>query len=425
MQVTLRPTHRLSPTERADAEAALRQCVHCGMCNATCPTFQATGDELEGPRGRIYLVKAALEGAVPTPATLQHLDQCLGCRACETTCPSQVPYTRLADIGRRDIAATLASQGRQRPLAVRALRWMLREGLTRPRLFAAALGVGRAIAPVLPQSLRKQLPPRRAAGPRPTARHAQAVVLLEGCVQPALDPRINAAATRVLDSVGLHCAVAPGAGCCGALRYHLDDVEGGLAAMRRNIDAWTPLLEAGAQAIVSTASGCGQMLREYGHLLRDDPAYAERARRVSALARDVSQVLAPHKERLRQAAPAAPLKAAYHPPCSLQHGLRVRGVVEALLGTVGVQAATCADSHLCCGSAGTYSILQPAMARRLRDDKLAQLRAVSPDLILSANIGCQTHLQSGTDTPVRHWIELLDQRLHPQHSIPTTRGETA
>lgn len=413
MQITLAAFLRNTP-QGEEAQSIVQKCVHCGFCTATCPTYQLLGDELDGPRGRIYLMKQVLEGQPAGQATRLHLDRCLTCRNCESTCPSGVTYGRLVEIGRKIVDDQLDAKGEARPLGERAVRWVLRESLTRPALFGPALKVGQAMRGLLPPVLRNKVPAKQPeAGARPSATHTRKMLLLEGCVQPAMSPNINAATARVFDKLGVQLISADRAGCCGAIRYHMNDHVGGLGNMRANIDAWWPHIEAGAEAIVMTASGCGVMVKEYGHLLRDDPAYAERAARVSAMTRDLCEVLpAFSAELLQKAKPEAQRpRVAWHPPCTLQHGQQIRGAVETLLGALGVDVKLCADSHLCCGSAGTYSVLQPELAYRLRDDKVAKLLAVQPERIVTANIGCVTHLQSGTDTPVEHWIELVDRML--------------
>lgn len=392
--------------EGEEAEAILRACVHCGFCTATCPTYQVLGDELDGPRGRIYLMKQVLEGAPVTRKTQLHLDRCLTCRNCETTCPSGVKYGRLVDIGRKVVEERV-----ERPLAERIKRKVLKEGLARSWLFTLAFKAGRLAKPLLSPALQDKLPRPGSAGQWPARTHARKMLALEGCVQPALAPNINAAAARVFDAVGVQLLVAPKAGCCGALRFHMNDQDAGLDDMRRNIDAWWPMIEQ-VEAIVMTASGCGVTVKEYAHLLAHDSAYAAKARRISEMTRDLSEIVPQFEAEL-----GARLKGrinrrvAYHPPCTLQHGQQIRGKVEGVLGAAGFDVKLCADSHLCCGSAGTYSVLQPGLATELRDRKLANLHAASPEVIVSANIGCQAHLQSGTDTPVIHWIELLDQAL--------------
>jgi len=409
MQTTLAPEFKNTPAGD-EAEAILRKCVHCGFCTATCPTYQVLGDELDGPRGRIYLMKQVLEGHAPTRSTQLHLDRCLTCRNCETTCPSGVDYGHLVEIGRRVVEERVP-----RPAGERALRWVLKEGLTSP-LFAPAMALGQAVRPLLPAALQAKVPAKAGAQAHrwPTREHERAVLLLAGCVQPAMMPNINSATARVLDAAGIQTLVADEAGCCGAIREHLSDHEGALAHMRRNIDAWWPAVSSGrVEAIVMNASGCGAMVKDYGHALAHDPAYAERARRIAALTKDLAELLpelVPRwKERLR-AAPATRL--AFHPPCSLQHGQQLRGVVETQLAALGFDVQVAAtESHLCCGSAGTYSVLQPAMATTLRDRKLAQLAPLEAQAIVSANIGCIQHLQSGTALPVRHWVEVVDEAL--------------
>ena len=413
MQTDLAPEFKGTP-DGAAAEAILRKCVHCGFCTATCPTYQLLGDELDGPRGRIYLIKQVLEGAPVTRSTQLHLDRCLTCRNCESTCPSGVQYGQLVEIGRRIVEARVEP----RPLAERAVRLGLKEGLTSP-LFGPAMRAGQFVRPLLPASLKAKVPPR--PGPRahlwPTRSHARKVLLLMGCVQPAMMPGINSATARVLDAAGIQTLVADGAGCCGAIRSHLNDHEGGLADMRRNVDAWWPLVAAGeVEAIVMNASGCGATVKEYGHALAQDPAYAERAQHIAGLTRDLSELLPDLVERLRPHLPVPPRAAlpclVFHPPCTLQHGQQLRGHVEQGLGALGFSIRLAAnESHLCCGSAGTYSVLQPELATALRDRKLANLAPQPAEVVVSANIGCIQHLQSGTTTPVRHWVELLDEAL--------------
>ncbi len=415
METHLAAFIRDTPAGR-EAEAILRKCVHCGFCNATCPTYQLLGDELDGPRGRIYLMKQVLETGAATARTRLHLDRCLTCRACETTCPSGVQYSRLLDVG-RELVVTRAS----RRVVDRLARALLRNFLTRRRLFAAALRLGQSLRPLLPAGLKSRVPGRCEPGPWPAPRHARRMVVLAGCVQPALLPGVNAAAARVLDRIGISLVASQGrngAGCCGALRFHLDDVDGARADARRNIDAWWPLLQAGYEGIVMTASGCGVQVRDYAHLLAGDPRYAAKAARVALATRDVAEVLAAERAALRRALPesagaagAPPRRVAFQSPCTLQHGQNVRGVVEELLAAAGFELTAVADAHLCCGSAGAYSLLQPGISRRLRQDKLAALAAADPELIASAHIGCMVHLQSGTATPVRHWIELIDAHL--------------
>lgn len=391
-----------------EAEAILRACVHCGFCTATCPTYQLLGDELDGPRGRIYLIKQVLEGAAVTAKTQLHLDRCLTCRNCESTCPSGVKYGRLADIGRKVVESRV-----RRPLWQRVQRALLKEALPRTWLFTPLFKAGQLVRPLLSPALQDKLPPTRAAGHWPTRTHARKMLVLAGCVQPAMGPNINAATARVLDALGVQLIVAPKAGCCGAVRYHLNDQDGGLDDMRRNIDAWWPLVDQQQiEAIVMTASGCGVTVKEYGHLLAHDGAYAAKAARISALTQDLSEIMPQFEQELgTRLRGKIGKRVAFHPPCTLQHGQQIRGKVEGVLRAAGVDVTLCADSHLCCGSAGTYSVLQPELSTQLRDRKLANLAATGAAEIVSANIGCMTHLQSGTDTPVTHWIELIDRAL--------------
>jgi glycolate oxidase iron-sulfur subunit len=387
-----------------EAEAILRKCVHCGFCTATCPTYQLLGDDLDSPRGRIYLMKRALEGAPVTQRTRLHLDRCLTCRACETTCPSGVRYSRLVDIGRSIVEARTT-----RPVRERLRRSLLAFALPRTRLFGWALRLGRLVRPLAPPGLRKKIPlPAMPAGEWPAPRHARKMLALAGCVQPALAPSINAAAARVLDRFGISLIEAPGAGCCGAVRFHLNYQEAGRDDMRALIDAWWPRIERGEiEAIVFTASGCGSTVKDYGHLLAEDPAYREKAQRVAALAKDLSEVVP------FEAIPAGVARArvAFQSPCSLQHGQQLRGTVEARLARAGFDLAPVRDGHLCCGSAGSYSLLQPGIAQDLRARKIGSLEEGGADCIVTANIGCLAHLQPAASVPVRHWIELLDEVL--------------
>ncbi|HEV8502659.1 MAG TPA: glycolate oxidase subunit GlcF [Casimicrobiaceae bacterium] len=395
--------------EGTEAEAILRACVHCGFCTATCPTYQLLGDELDGPRGRIYLIKEVLEGATPTTRTQLHLDRCLTCRSCETTCPSGVRYGALVDIGRRIVERKVG-----RSPAEAAQRYSLRKGLMAKPLFGAALTMGRMAKSWLPREIARRIPDAQAAGTWPAPRHARRMLVMQGCVQPAIAPNIDAAMARVLDRVGVSAVRAPvGGGCCGALSEHLAAHDESLALARRNIDAWWPAVEAGTEAIVVTASGCGVMVRDYGHLLAEDPAYAVRAARIAAIARDPAEVVADLWGEIgpKIAMDRGALRVAFQAPCTLQHGMRIRGQVEELIDAMGHQRLPVADAHLCCGSAGTYSILQPALAGALKQNKLAALEVERPHVIASANIGCITHLASGTTRPVRHWIELLDERM--------------
>jgi glycolate oxidase iron-sulfur subunit len=393
--------------EGKEADSILRACVHCGFCTATCPTYQLLGDELDGPRGRIYLMKQVLEGKPATAKTQLHLDRCLTCRNCETTCPSGVRYGRLVDIGRKIVEDQVP-----RAPADRAMRTALKETLPRSWVFSPAMKAGQLLRPLLPAVLKNKVPKKQSAGIWPRREHARKMLLLDGCVQPSMSPNINAATARVFDALDVQLIVAPRAGCCGAIRHHLNDHDGARDDMRRNIDAWWPHVEAGAEAIVMTASGCGATVKEYGHLLEQDPVYAQKAKRISELTRDLSELLPSFEAELKQKLRGKVSKrVAWHPPCTLQHGQKIRGKVEDVLRGIGVDVQLCADSHLCCGSAGTYSVLHPDIAYALRDQKVANLEATKPDMIVSANIGCITHLQSGTATPVAHWIELVDSAL--------------
>lgn len=400
-----------------EADAIVRACVHCGFCLATCPTYQLLGDELDSPRGRIYLMKEAFEGADIGHATQLHLDRCLTCRSCETTCPSGVQYGRLVDIGRAYVDGKVKRRWRKR-----LQRFALRKSLPYPRRFSMLHALARVAKPLLPAHLRRQLTPSSTPSERPAPRHARRMLVLEGCVQPSLAPEINASAARVLDHIGISLFSTAEAGCCGALDHHLDAHAAALSRMRRNIDAWWPHLENGAEAIIMTASGCGTHVKDYARLLHDDPAYAERAARVSAMTMDLSEVIASEEAALEHSLSHDDKtelpKIAFHSPCTLQHGQRVVGVVERLLRVAGYPLAIVPDAHLCCGSAGTYSILHPDLATHLLENKLVALQSDAPQLIATANIGCLMHLRSGSHLPVIHWVELLDARLRSDAGNP-------
>jgi glycolate oxidase iron-sulfur subunit len=405
MQTRLSAAFLETPDGR-EADGILRKCVHCGFCTATCPTYQLLGDELDGPRGRIYLIKEMLEGAEPSRTTQLHLDRCLTCRACETTCPSGVSYGRLLDIGRRHVEQVVP-----RTLRERLLRHALLAIVPHRKRFAVLLAFGRRVRWLMPSVWRRAVPPARPSGAWPLARHPRRMLVLTGCAQPAAAPGINAAAARVLDRLGVSL-IAVEDGCCGALAHHLSREDRAREQMRQNIDAWWPQIERGAEALVVTASGCGAMIRDYGELLRHDPVYALKAARISELSRDISEVVA--QELARAGAglgSGSGPRVAFHSPCTLQHGLKIRGVVEPLLERAGCTLTPVADGHLCCGSAGSYSLLQPAISRRLKANKVAALEAGAPDIIATANIGCLMHLASGSGLPVRHWIEVLAERL--------------
>ncbi|QTP56122.1 glycolate oxidase subunit GlcF [Billgrantia sulfidoxydans] len=393
-----------------EADRVLRSCVHCGFCNATCPTYQLLGDERDGPRGRIYLMKQMLENPDDsenvTEQTRLHLDRCLTCRNCETTCPSGVEYHKLLDIGRAEIERRVP-----RSAADRAQRYALRKALVEPKRFQALLKLGQTFRPLVPGKLKDKLPPKPVdAGARPDhQRHARQMLILEGCVQPGLSPNTNAATARVLDRLGIGLTPVAEAGCCGAIDFHLNAQDDGRARARANIDAWWPHIEAGAEAIVQTASGCGAFVKEYRDILKDDPAYADKARRVSELAKDLVEVL--RDEELTSLQVNAGRRLAFHCPCTLQHAQKLGGAVEGVLVKLGFTLTPVQDAHLCCGSAGTYSITQPELATQLRDNKLNALEAGNPETIVTANIGCQTHLNGAGRTPVRHWIEIVDEAL--------------
>ena len=393
-----------------EAERILRTCVHCGFCNATCPTYQLLGDERDGPRGRIYLMKELLESrddnAQVTEETRLHLDRCLTCRNCETTCPSGVEYHKLLDIGRAEIDRRVP-----RPMAERAQRYALRKMLVEPKRFKALLSLGQTFKPLVPGKLRSKMPPAPVdAGQRPDSqRHPRKVLILEGCVQPGLSPNTNAATARLLDRLGISVTPISEAGCCGAIDFHLNAQDDGRARMRANIDAWWPQIEQGAEAIVQTASGCGAFVKEYGDMLKDDPAYAQKAQKVSALAKDIVEIL--REEPIEKLELKEHQRLAFHCPCTLQHAQKLNGAVDSVLSKLGFSLTPVKDAHLCCGSAGTYSVTQPALATQLRDNKLNALEASNPEVIVTANIGCQTHLASANRTPVRHWVEVVDAAL--------------
>ncbi|MBM3393323.1 MAG: glycolate oxidase subunit GlcF [Betaproteobacteria bacterium] len=394
--------------EGKEADAILRSCVHCGFCNATCPTYQLLGDELDGPRGRIYLMKQMLEGNSVSAKTQLHLDRCLTCRSCESTCPSGVKYGRLVDIGRH-----IAEKHVERPLPEKLKRKALNSVIPKGEVFSPLMKLGQTFKPFLPSVLGKKLPSTGArAGAWPARQHTRKMLVLQGCAQPSLAPNVNAATARVLDKIDITLVAAPNAGCCGTLSYHLNYQADGLDYMRRNIDAWWPYVQQGAEAIVMTASGCGSTVKEYGHLLRNDARYADKAAMISALTRDICEVMRDEQTqwqpKLRVGTRA---KLAYHPPCSLQHGQQIKGVTEGLLRAAGFALTPVPDAHLCCGSAGTYSILQEDLSQRLLRNKIEALHSGQPNEIVSSNIGCQTHIQSATAKPVRHWIELIDELL--------------
>jgi glycolate oxidase iron-sulfur subunit len=418
MQTQLAPQFANTP-EGTEAARILGKCVHCGFCTATCPTYQLLGDELDGPRGRIYLIKQIAEGQAPTEKTRLHLDRCLTCRNCESTCPSGVQYGNLVDIGRKWTEENTPA----RPIGERLTRWALKEGLTKPTLFNSAMALGRLLRPLMPNGIQRKIPLVKNKAldqqtnpyARPNTQHSRKMLILEGCVQPGMLPNINSATARVLDALKIQLISAPSATCCGALRYHLNDQAGGLDNAKQNIDAWWPMVESGVEAIIMTASGCGVMVKDYGHLLSHDPTYAAKANKISELTKDISEVMASLQNEL-VAIVGTDQKpgVVYHPPCTLQHGQQIRGKVEGLLSSLGIGVRLCNDSHLCCGSAGTYSVTQAELSEQLRKNKLNNLTVAceesGADVIVSGNIGCITHLQQ-EEKPVLHWIEIVDQLI--------------
>lgn len=404
MQTKIAEHIKYSPQGR-EAEAILRKCVHCGFCLATCPTYSVRNNELESPRGRIYLIKGVLEGKPFTANTQQYLDSCLNCRACETTCPASVPYHRLLEIGTQ-----IVEQQVPRSLPQKALRHAILTVLPYRSRFTSVLRTAQLLRPILPKRLKSKVPNKQPACEQRLIEQKRKMLILDGCVQPALAPDINAATARVLDKLGISLQVATKAGCCGAISYHLNQQTDGLDFMRRNIDAWMPYIEAGCEAIIITASGCGTTIKEYGDLLKNDPIYAKNAARISALARDLSEILTHEPVEQLEISPSTSV--AFQCPCSLQHGQGLSGNVEQLLTRMGFALHPVADSHLCCGSAGTYSIFQPELAQALRDKKLKNLNASNAEAFASANIGCMTHLSEHSDKPVQHWIQLVDAAMN-------------
>jgi glycolate oxidase iron-sulfur subunit len=387
-----------------EAESIVRKCVHCGFCNATCPTYQLLGHESDGPRGRIYLITQLLEGQPADKLTRAHLDRCLLCRACETTCPSGVSYGRLLETGRH-----MLEQQQPRTGLDRLKRKVLTSLIPNRLLMQTGARLTRPIRGLLPESVSSQLPLAGKKLFRPKDIHPRKMLLLEGCAQSSLTPETNAAAARVLNRFGIQLLSEPKAGCCGALRLHTSERERGIEDIKQRIDSWWPMVQAGVEAIISTASGCGVTVKDYGELLKDDPDYADKATQVAELAVDISEVVG---NEIANSSPVPELqqnlKVAFHSPCTLQHGQKINGQVEALLQQYGFVLLPITDGHLCCGSAGTYSILQPDLSGRLKADKLAKLQAHSPDVIATANVGCQLHLRKDSNLPVLHWIELLD-----------------
>jgi len=394
----------LNTAKGQEADQILRSCVHCGFCTATCPTYQLLGSELDSPRGRIYLIKQMLEGNEVSEKTQLHLDRCLTCRSCETTCPSGVQYSRLIDIG-RDMVERQVS----RPLITKFTRFSIRNIVPYPKRFATMVKLGYTVKHLIPAALQQKLPQLPQKPPRPQQSHTRQMLVLEGCAQSVATPETNASAARILDRLGVGLISPDNAGCCGAVSHHLAEEEEGREFMRRNIDAWWPYIEQGIEAIIVTASGCGVMVKDYGHLLKDDKAYADKAKRVSELAKDISEIIA--NEDLSQLTVKPSGKIAFHSPCTLQHGQKLNGLVEKILTGLGFELTQVADAHLCCGSAGTYSILQPQLSQQLLDNKLSNLNQGQPDIIATANVGCQMHMTTKSQVPVKHWIELIDESI--------------
>jgi glycolate oxidase iron-sulfur subunit len=409
MKISIHPDYKKTLAGQ-EASRILHSCVHCGFCLATCPTYQELQDERDGPRGRIYLLKELFETGKVTQKTRVHLDRCLTCRACETTCPSGVEYGKLIDIGRG-----VVEQQVSRSLSDRIVRRAIRYVLPYPKRFAFLLGIGQLFRPFMAHSLKTKVPVKSRALPWPANKHTRTMIALEGCAQPSATPNTNAATARVLDALGISLIAPPKAGCCGAVDYHLGAHADGLNFMRRNIDAWWPSIEQGAEAIMTAASGCGVMVKEYGEYLKYDPDYAARAHKVSELAMDLSEILLQedlHKLKLSTSSE----RISVHCPCTLQHGQKLPDILEEVLKKAGFILSKTEDKHLCCGSAGTYSILQPTLSNKLRDNKLTALTVDKPDMIVTANIGCQLHLQSKSPVAVKHWIEIVDEAM----TIPTS-----
>ena len=397
--------------EGSEADRILRSCVHCGFCNATCPTYRVLGDEMDGPRGRIYLIKGLLEGKEATQKTQVHLDRCLTCLACETSCPSGVEYGRLAEIGRQQI-----NKKTKRIFSERSYRYLLRQILPYPKRFSLLLRIGRGIRFLLPDKYRRMIPvnihTKQQIKKIESVVHTRKMILFSGCVQPLLSPETNCASTRLLNKLGIETITSRDEKCCGAIDHHMAIDERALFFIKNNIDAWWPSIEQGAEAIVISASGCGTMIKDYGYILRNDPDYKDKAHQVAKLARDVGEIIAAEDVgKLRKIINVSSNRFAFQNPCSLQHGQKMKGKTAELLKKLGYQICDVEDADQCCGSAGTYSLLQTELSEKLRRKKINSLKVVKPDVIMTANIGCQLHLQQATDIPVKHWIEILEEDL--------------
>ncbi|MEE9160367.1 MAG: glycolate oxidase subunit GlcF [Gammaproteobacteria bacterium] len=397
--------------EGSEADRILRSCVHCGFCNATCPTYRVLGDELDGPRGRIYLIKGLLEGKEASQKTQVHLDRCLTCLACETSCPSGVEYGRLAEIGRQQI-----NKKTKRIFSERSYRYLLRQILPYPKRFSLLLRIGRGIRFLLPDKYRRMIPvnihTKQQIKKIESVVHTRKMILFSGCVQPLLSPETNCASTRLLNKLGIETITSRDEKCCGAIDHHMAIDERALFFIKNNIDAWWPSIEQGAEAIVISASGCGTMIKDYGYILRNDPDYKDKAHQVAKLARDIGEIIAAEDVgKLRKIINVSSNRFAFQNPCSLQHGQKMKDKTAELLKKLGYQICDVEDADQCCGSAGTYSLLQTELSEKLRRKKINSLEVVKPDVIMTANIGCQLHLQQATDIPVKHWIEILEEDL--------------
>lgn len=403
MLTDLSPEYKDTDSGR-QAEEIIRKCVHCGFCTATCPTYQLLGDERDSPRGRIYMIKSLLEGNDVSEQSRFHLDRCLTCRACETVCPSGVEYGKLVDIGRQELKRTLP----RRTLSQRVMRNLLHATIPYPQRIQFFVRLGQVCRDFLPKKIKAKIPPARTLPAAPQSAFARKVILVEGCVQQGLTPLTNALTKQILARLEIECITVQQESCCGALSQHLDFEEQSKRFMQNNIDAWMPFVEQGVEAIISTASGCGSMIKEYAHHLKFEAPYESKAQKVSGMCRDIGEYLSEQDlSRFTVNTPAK--KIAFHSPCSLQHGQKLAGQTEKLLSLLGYELVPVKDSHLCCGSAGTYSILQPELSDELRQNKLNNLLAHQPDCIVTANIGCQLHLQETANVPVRHWVELLEE----------------
>jgi len=398
-------TEYLDTAKGREADRILRSCVHCGFCTATCPTYQLLGNELDSPRGRIYLIKQMLEGKDVSEKTQLHLDRCLTCRSCETTCPSGVQYGRLVDIGRE-----MANEKLPRTMTQKLVRYSLRKMIPYPARLASLIKLGQLFKPVLPVALGKKIPPLSKSYVWPKRKHARRMLVLEGCAQKVVSAETNRAAARILDRLGIELIAEKSSGCCGAVSHHLSATDEGLDFMRRNVDAWWPYVEQGVEAIVITASGCGAVVKDYGQLLSHDAGYAAKAEKIASLAKDIGEVLSAEDLAILNAN-VANKRVAFHSPCTLQHGQQLNGVVESILTKIGFKLTEVADAHLCCGSAGTYSILQSEISQQLLHNKVNSLQQDKPDVIATANIGCQMHIASRAGVTVKHWIELLDEAI--------------